>query len=108
MELYASYVYLSMSAHFDRDVVALHGISKYFKYASEEESEFATVSIKLRSTSKDHKSIGTTNIMPFFFGQISLFVINQKQRTFDQLILRKKNYNDLFTIRRHSHKEYNM
>uniref|UniRef100_A0A8D8LMX0 Ferritin n=1 Tax=Cacopsylla melanoneura TaxID=428564 RepID=A0A8D8LMX0_9HEMI len=41
LELYASYVYLSMSAHFDRDVVALHGISKYFKHASEEESEHA-------------------------------------------------------------------
>ncbi|KAL1455033.1 hypothetical protein WDU94_009154 [Cyamophila willieti] len=41
LELYASYVYLSMSAHFNRDVVALHGISKFFKHASEEESEHA-------------------------------------------------------------------
>ncbi|XP_008481078.1 soma ferritin-like [Diaphorina citri] len=46
LELYASYVYLSMSAHFDRDVVALPGISKYFKHASDEESEHAHKLIK--------------------------------------------------------------
>ena len=28
MELYASYAYLSMSAYFDRDDVALHGFAK--------------------------------------------------------------------------------
>ncbi|WP_191113243.1 ferritin family protein [Acinetobacter pittii] len=42
MELYASYVYLSMAYHFDRDDVALEGFSKYFKHASEEEREHAT------------------------------------------------------------------
>lgn len=31
MELYASYVYLSMSVFFDRDDVAHHGFSKFFK-----------------------------------------------------------------------------
>lgn len=41
MELYASYVYLSMSAYFDRDDVALHGFAKRFKEASHEEREHA-------------------------------------------------------------------
>ena len=36
MELYASYVYLSMSAYFDRDDVALHGFAKFFKENSDE------------------------------------------------------------------------
>merc|ERR1712218_511921 len=37
MELYASYVYLSMSYYFARDDVALHGFAKYFKKNSNEE-----------------------------------------------------------------------
>ncbi|VDD77814.1 unnamed protein product [Mesocestoides corti] len=41
MELYASYLYLSMSQHFDRDDVALNGFRKYFAKASEEEREHA-------------------------------------------------------------------
>merc|ERR1712224_896784 len=41
MELYASYVYLSMSAYFARDDVALHGFSKRFRAASKEEREHA-------------------------------------------------------------------
>ncbi|KAF6200264.1 hypothetical protein GE061_006567 [Apolygus lucorum] len=41
MELYASYVYLSMSYHFDRDDVALKGFHEYFKKASDEEREHA-------------------------------------------------------------------
>ncbi|XP_056642109.1 soma ferritin [Diorhabda sublineata] len=36
-ELYASYVYMSMACHFNRDDVALQGFYKYFKEASEEE-----------------------------------------------------------------------
>ena len=36
MELFASYVYLSMSAYFDRDDVALHGFAKFFKENSDE------------------------------------------------------------------------
>merc|ERR1712013_158299 len=38
---YASYVYLSMSAYFARDDVALHGFSKRFRAASKEEREHA-------------------------------------------------------------------
>merc|ERR1711890_47121 len=34
MELYASYVYLSMSAYFARDDIALHGFAKRFRAAS--------------------------------------------------------------------------
>merc|ERR1711982_13037 len=41
MELYASYVYLSMSAYFARDDVALHGFSKRFRAASKEERDHA-------------------------------------------------------------------
>merc|ERR1711970_1662873 len=41
MELYASYVYLSMSAYFARDDIALHGFSKRFRAASKEEKEHA-------------------------------------------------------------------
>lgn len=41
LELYASYVYLSMAYHFDRDDVALPGAHKYFKKASDEEREHA-------------------------------------------------------------------
>uniref|UniRef100_A0A1B6KKR4 Ferritin n=1 Tax=Graphocephala atropunctata TaxID=36148 RepID=A0A1B6KKR4_9HEMI len=41
MELYASYVYLSMAYYFDRDDVALHGISEYFRKSSDEEREHA-------------------------------------------------------------------
>jgi len=41
LELYASYVYMSMAYHFDRDDVALGGFHKYFKKASDEEREHA-------------------------------------------------------------------
>jgi len=41
MELYASYVYLSMAFYFDRDDVAFKNIKKYFIKASEEEKEHA-------------------------------------------------------------------
>ncbi|VDK45920.1 unnamed protein product [Taenia asiatica] len=41
MELYASYLYLAMSQHFDREDVALPGFKKFFAKASEEEREHA-------------------------------------------------------------------
>jgi len=41
LELYASYVYLSMAYYFDRSDVALPGLYKYFKKASGEEREHA-------------------------------------------------------------------
>ncbi|XP_053973434.1 soma ferritin-like isoform X1 [Hylaeus volcanicus] len=41
LELYASYVYLSMAYYFDRSDVALEGLYKYFKNASDEEREHA-------------------------------------------------------------------
>ncbi|CRL01998.1 CLUMA_CG015367, isoform A [Clunio marinus] len=41
MELFASYSYLSMAFHFDRDDVALPGLYSYFKKASDEEREHA-------------------------------------------------------------------
>jgi len=41
MELYASYVYLSMAAYFSREDVALHGFAKRFRDSSKEETEHA-------------------------------------------------------------------
>lgn len=50
MELYASYVYMSMSAHFDRDDVALHGFKKYFKDSSDEERGHAEKFIEYQNS----------------------------------------------------------
>ncbi|OWA52856.1 Soma ferritin [Hypsibius exemplaris] len=41
LELYASYVYFSMSGYFERDDVALKGFAKFFKKQSDEEREHA-------------------------------------------------------------------
>merc|ERR1712080_730381 len=41
MELYASYVYLSMSAYFARDDIALQGFANRFRAASAEEKDHA-------------------------------------------------------------------
>jgi len=49
LELYASYVYLSMSFHFDRDDVALPGAHKFFKKASDEEREHAQKLMKFQN-----------------------------------------------------------
>ncbi|RWS04658.1 ferritin-like protein [Dinothrombium tinctorium] len=49
MELYASYVYLSMAYHFDRDDVALPGFSKFFKHESDEEREHAQKLMKFQN-----------------------------------------------------------
>lgn len=49
LELYASYVYLSMAFHFDRDDIALPGTHKYFKKASDEEREHAQKLMKFQN-----------------------------------------------------------
>ena len=49
LELYASYVYLSMSYYFDRDDVALKNFAKYFLHPSHEEKEHAEKPIKLQN-----------------------------------------------------------
>lgn len=49
LELYASYVYLSMAYHFDRDDVALPGAHKFFKKASDEEREHAQLLMKFQN-----------------------------------------------------------
>ncbi|GCC17145.1 hypothetical protein chiPu_0021493 [Chiloscyllium punctatum] len=41
LELYSSYVYLSMSSYFDRDDVALRHLAEFFKEQSHEEREHA-------------------------------------------------------------------
>jgi len=50
MELYASYVYLSMSHYYDRDDVALPGMSKFFKDNSDEEREHAQKLMKYQNS----------------------------------------------------------
>uniref|UniRef100_A0A2K5PWV9 Ferritin n=1 Tax=Cebus imitator TaxID=2715852 RepID=A0A2K5PWV9_CEBIM len=47
LELYASYVYLSISYYFDRDDVALKNFAKYFLHQSHEEREHAQKLMKL-------------------------------------------------------------
>jgi len=49
LELYASYVYQSMSFYFDRDDVALKGFGKFFKKASDEEREHAEKLMKYQN-----------------------------------------------------------
>jgi ferritin heavy chain len=49
LELYASYVYIAMAYHFDRDDVALHGFHKFFKEQSHEEREHAEKLMKFQN-----------------------------------------------------------
>ncbi|NJI29780.1 ferritin [Aeromonas veronii] len=49
MELYASYVYISMYAYFDRDDVALKNFAKFFKHQSHEEREHAEKLMKFQN-----------------------------------------------------------
>ncbi|GLV37091.1 Ferritin 3 heavy chain homologue [Carabus blaptoides fortunei] len=49
LELYASYVYLSMAYYFDRDDIALPGMHWYFKKASDEEREHAMKFLKYQN-----------------------------------------------------------
>jgi len=49
MELYASYVYLSMGYYFERDDVALPGMSKFFKDSSSEERDHAQKFMKYQN-----------------------------------------------------------
>ncbi|CAB3410881.1 unnamed protein product [Caenorhabditis bovis] len=49
IELYASYVYLSMAFYFERDDVSLLNISKFFKKQSDEEREHATELMRVQN-----------------------------------------------------------
>ncbi|XP_053454685.1 ferritin heavy chain-like [Nycticebus coucang] len=49
LELYASYVYLSMSYYIDRNDVALKNFAKYFLHQSHEEREHAEKLMKLQN-----------------------------------------------------------
>ncbi|KAF3832727.1 hypothetical protein F7725_026392 [Dissostichus mawsoni] len=49
LELYASYVYMSMGYFFDRDDQALNNFSKFFRHQSEEEREHAEKLMKLQN-----------------------------------------------------------
>ncbi|GMR50113.1 hypothetical protein PMAYCL1PPCAC_20308, partial [Pristionchus mayeri] len=48
-ELYSSYVYLSMAAHFDRDDVALHKIADFMRKSSNEKRERAIELMKFQT-----------------------------------------------------------
>jgi len=50
MELYASYVYMSMAHYYDRDDVALPGLAKFFKENSDEEREHAQKFMKYQNS----------------------------------------------------------
>ncbi|KAK7077625.1 fts3-like protein [Halocaridina rubra] len=50
MELYASYVYLSMSHYYERDDVALPGMANFFKKGSDEEREHAQKLMKYQNS----------------------------------------------------------
>uniref|UniRef100_A0A1I8BDY9 Ferritin n=1 Tax=Meloidogyne hapla TaxID=6305 RepID=A0A1I8BDY9_MELHA len=50
IELYASYVYLSMSFHFDRSDVALPNLAKWFRKQSDEERGHATTLMAYQNT----------------------------------------------------------
>jgi len=54
VELYASYVYLSMASYFDRDDIALHNIAEFFKKQSGEEREHAMGFMKYQHTRGGH------------------------------------------------------
>jgi len=49
LELYASYVYMSMAYYFDRDDVAFKGLFKFFKKQSDEEREHAEKFMKYQN-----------------------------------------------------------
>ena len=49
MEVYASYVYMSMSTYFDRDDVAYPGLATFFKKSSDEEREHGEKLIKYQN-----------------------------------------------------------
>ncbi|KAL8176837.1 UNVERIFIED_CONTAM: hypothetical protein K2H54_039242 [Gekko kuhli] len=49
MELYASYVYLSMASYFDRDDVALRNVAEFFRSQSREEQEHADKLLRFQS-----------------------------------------------------------
>ncbi|KAM7141671.1 ferritin heavy chain-like [Molossus nigricans] len=49
LELYASYIYLTMSYYFDHDDVALKNVAKYFLHQSHEEREHAEKLVKLQN-----------------------------------------------------------
>ena len=49
LELYASYVYQSMSLYFNRDDIAFPGFAKFFKHNSDEEREHAEKFMKYQN-----------------------------------------------------------
>merc|ERR1712126_65354 len=61
MELFASYVYTSMWAYYERDDVALFGMAKFFKEESEEEKEYAQKLMKYQTSRGGRVVLSTIN-----------------------------------------------
>merc|ERR1712200_193502 len=69
MEFYASYVYLSMSAFFNRDDQALHGFAKFFKKSSDEEREHGMKLMEYQTKGADAPSSRTSASRPPWNGE---------------------------------------
>jgi len=61
MELFASYVYMSMSFHYQRDDVALHGMAKFCKEQSDEERDHAMKLMKYQNSRGGRVVLGAIN-----------------------------------------------
>jgi len=61
MELYASYVYMSMAYHYERYDVALYGYAKFMKEQSAEEREHAMKLMKYQNQRGGRILLGTIN-----------------------------------------------
>jgi len=90
MELYASYVYLSMSYHFDRDDVALPGFAKFFKKQSHEEREHAEKLMKFQNQRGGRivlASIQKPSEEEWASGQAAMEAALQLEKTVNQALL---------------------
>lgn len=70
LELYSSYVYMSMATFFGRDDIALPGFHKYFKHNSDEEREHAEKFIKYQNMRGGRVSFQDVQV-----GVLCLFVL---------------------------------
>jgi len=61
MELFASYVYMSMSSYYQRDDVALFGMAKWCKEQSDEEKEHAQKLMKYQASRGGRVVLATIN-----------------------------------------------
>jgi len=90
MELYASYVYQTMSFHFQRDDVALPGYAKFFKKESNSEREHAEKLMKYQNSRGGRlvfQAINAPQKTEWESGHRSLTDALQLERTVNQALL---------------------